>query len=130
MKNASEEGFWSSWNFVSRNTGVTFSLYSKRQTSARAGNHGFTEKILRQVHVHGDLLAEVCSWWHMRMVMVKVISGEKWKKKKNQKKERGRDRKGKLQQWPAGKNSLQEIPDRSLPVCSLQGNRCCTLLGH
>lgn len=61
---------------------MKFSLYSKRQTSARAGNHGFTEKILRQVHVHGDLLAEVCSWWHMRMVMVKVISGEKWKKTK------------------------------------------------
>lgn len=70
---------------------MKFSLYSKRQTSARAGNHGFTEKILRQVHVHGDLLAEVCSWWHMRMVMVKVISGEKWKKTK---KREGKRQKG------------------------------------
>lgn len=100
VKNAIEEGFWSSWNFVSRNTGLTFSLHSKRQSSARAGNSGFTQKILRQVHVHKDLLARFCSWWHMQMAMVKVISGEK------RRKERGRDRKGKLHQWPAGESSV------------------------
>lgn len=63
---------------------MTFSLHSKGQSSARAGNSGFTQKILRQVHVHKDLLAGFCSWWHMQMAMVRVISGEKRKKKKGE----------------------------------------------